>query len=1291
MTHRRPNEDMSDAGATMPADTAPRFLANGGEMGALMRSIDWSATPLGPVDEWSLTLRTMVSFLLANRFPLLLWWGPDYIQLYNDAYRPILGTKHPRSLGQPTRECWSEIWHIIGPLIDTPFHGGPATWMEDLELEINRHGFVEETHFTVAYSPVPDDTAPRGIGGVLATVHEITEKVIAARRVRVLRDLGARALAEARTANAACATSAEILAKHGRDVPFALLYLIDADGQRAHLAGAAGVEPGLPSSSVTVDLTDASGAGPWPLLDAIRSHEVQVVRGASETAVVAVIPSTVANRPAGVLVAGVSPRLALDEQYHSFFELLTAQLATAIANARAYEEERKRAEALAELDRAKTTFFSNVSHEFRTPLALMLGPLEDVISAPADALPGRRDDLALVHRNGLRLLRLVNTLLDFSRIEAGRVEASYEPVDFAMLTADLASGFRAATDKAGLRLTVDCPPLPHPVWVDRDMWEKIVLNLVSNAFKFTFEGEIAVRVRQESEHAVLTVQDTGTGIPDAELPRLFDRFHRVEGARGRTHEGTGIGLALVQELVKLHGGMVRAESTLGEGSRFTVSVPLGVAHLPSERLQATRTLVSTALGAQPYHEEALRWLPDAARADSLADIERDLLPIAPSRTEDADRAMILFADDNADMRHYVSRLLSPGYDVQTVGDGAAALAALRARRPDLLLSDVMMPMLDGFALVRAVRADPALADMPVILLSARAGQEARVDGLDVGADDYVIKPFSARELLARIASTLTMARSRQSFERRIAADLDAMTRLHEVGVRCARAESSLDECLLHILDAAMAITGADHGNVQLVDPVTGVLTIAVQRGAETPLVRQTPLVGNNGAPLGFISTHFATHQRLTDRELRLMDLLARQTADYLERRGTEASLRHMQAQLRAIVDDAPMGVYLVDGAFRIIEVNPTAREVFGDIPDLIGRDFDEVIHILWPKEFADEVVARFHHTLATGAPYSAPEWSEDREDRGRREYYEWQIHRLPLPDGSAGVVCYFREISARVRAREAIEAARAEAEAARRRADEANRAKSEFLAVMSHELRTPLNAIAGHAQLLHMGVHGALTDAQRDALNRIERSEQYLLALINDILNYAKLEAGRVEYRLEDVPLSPVVSDVVRIVEPQLAAKSLTVGMTIPPATTALVDRDKLVQILINLLSNAVKFTEPGGRVVIEIVGRDEHPENAPADTIFLRVRDTGIGVPREKQESIFDPFVQLNQSFTRSGHGTGLGLAISRDLARGMGGGLRVRSVQGAGAAFTLALPTRNVARDDTATVDLAHSTVSD
>jgi PAS domain S-box-containing protein len=425
-------------------------------------------------------------------------------------------------------------------------------------------------------------------------------------------------------------------------------------------------------------------------------------------------------------------------------------------------------ERLTEVDRLKTQFFANVSHEFRTPLTLMLGPLEDALANAHGRLPlGVAKDLAVSHRNALRLLKLVNTMLDFSRIEAGRIQASYQPTDLAALTAELASQFRSVCDKAGLRLIVECPPLPTSaqVYVDRDMWEKIVLNLMSNALKFTLAGHIDVRVDAADGHARLTVRDTGVGIPFDELPHMFERFHRVEDSRGRTYEGTGIGLALVQELVTLHGGTVRVDSVLGEGSTFTVTIPFGTDHLDPQRVGQAPEMASTAIAASAFVEEAWRWLPDESREPSE---EPTVAPVLASADPDprgghpaGQSARILWADDNADMRAYVSRLLSGRFDVQAVADGHAALEAARAHLPDLVLSDVMMPRLDGFGLLRALRADPRLRDVPIILLSARAGEESRLDGLEAGADDYLIKPFSARELVARVETHVKMSRLRR--------------------------------------------------------------------------------------------------------------------------------------------------------------------------------------------------------------------------------------------------------------------------------------------------------------------------------------------------------------------------------------------------------------------------------------------------------------------------------------------------------------------------------------------------
>jgi signal transduction histidine kinase/DNA-binding response OmpR family regulator len=388
----------------------------------------------------------------------------------------------------------------------------------------------------------------------------------------------------------------------------------------------------------------------------------------------------------------------------------------------------------------------------------MLGPVADVLGEVDRAVSDeQRERLDIAYRNGLRLQKLVNTLLDFSRIEAGRVQASYEAVDLARLTAELASNFRSACERAGIELVVDCPNLDEPSYVDPDMWEKIVLNLVSNAFKFTLTGSIEVTLRKSGEQVELKVSDTGVGIPPEELPRVFERFHRVPISKGRTQEGSGIGLALVRELVKLHGGNVTVASTLEKGTTFIVRLPRGKDHLPQERINAPRTVTSTSFGAAPFVSEALRWLPAAPGVNHDSSFSQK----TQRENTDERRFHILLADDNADMRDYVSRLLSDRYDVRAVADGQVAWSSIQERVPDLILSDVMMPVLDGFELLRRLRSNPKLREIPVVLLSARAGEEARIEGLEAAADDYIVKPFSARELLATVDAHLKTINIRQ--------------------------------------------------------------------------------------------------------------------------------------------------------------------------------------------------------------------------------------------------------------------------------------------------------------------------------------------------------------------------------------------------------------------------------------------------------------------------------------------------------------------------------------------------
>jgi len=734
--------------AAVPGDTA--FLAIPSSMAELIRSKDWAATPLGPIEQWPQSLRTVVSLCLASNFPINILWGPQAIQLYNDGYRVVCGEKHPSALGVDYRACWKSAWPAVGAAFEAASRG-TTSFLENQRMFLFRNGYLEETFFTFSTSPIRDESG--GIGGLFHPVTETTTTMLSERRTRAVRDLTA-SLGGAQVREDVFARTIATLAEFAFDLPFVLLYARDARDGVYRRVGHTGLAA---SGALAPDVLDPAA---WPLA---QDGPMRTTTGLAALAAGApcgpydeapdagfAVPvwHTGTSEPVAVLVTAASARLPLNEVYRGFFELVGAAFGAGLGRVMRLEEERERLANMAALDRAKTQFFSNVSHEFRTPLTLMLGPLEEVLDGvELDARP--RALLGIAQRNAQRLLKLVNGLLDFTRMEEGRGAAVFAATDLARLTADLASNFRAACERVGLVLDVACPPLGAPVWIDRDSWEKIVLNLLSNAFKFTLEGTIRVSLGQEGASAVLRVADSGVGIPADHVGRVFERFHRVDGQRGRSVEGTGIGLALVREMVALHGGAIEVDSQEGTGTTFTVRLPFGHAHLPAPQVTLAPVALAPSTRAMPFVDEALRWLPDGAAAPAG-------IPVAGSGT-------ILLADDNADMRAYVERVLQEaGYAVMTVPNGAAALDALRqGPLPDLLLSDVMMPEMDGFALLDAVRADPIASELVVILLSARAGQEARVQGLQAGADDYLVKPFSARELIARVDGAVKLARLRK--------------------------------------------------------------------------------------------------------------------------------------------------------------------------------------------------------------------------------------------------------------------------------------------------------------------------------------------------------------------------------------------------------------------------------------------------------------------------------------------------------------------------------------------------
>jgi len=740
-------------------------------MGQRIREFDWSGTPLGPLDSWPQSLRTCVRIMLTSRQPIWIGWGKELIKLYNDPYKAIVGGKHPWALGKPASVVWKEIWMDIGPMLDTVMEKDEGTYVESRLLIMERNGYPEETYYTFSYTPITGDEG--GTAGMICFNSDDTGRIQGERQLRTLMQLGSR-LTDPKSNQDVINRTLRVLKDNPQDFPFVEFRLV---GEEAEL---------FPDCQMAVTHRRPQ------VIEGMDKRVADMTVGAWEippnTGVILPVFHPVTREAYGYLVVGINPYRLPDEKYMGFFSLVSDQIAGSLADLNALAAERERSEALMEIDRAKTIFFSNISHEFRTPLTLLLGPIQDLLNDP-EAKEVNRYRMGVAYRNVLRMQKLVNTLLDFSRIEAGRMDARYSRVDIVAFTRELVSSFRSAIEKAGMQLLLSSGPITGEVYVDVDQWEQIMLNLISNALKYTQEGSIAVYIEQVGDELQVRVSDTGVGIPEDQLGRIFDRFHRVESVHGRSQEGTGIGLAMVKELVRMHQGTISVRSQLGRGSTFIIAIPMGRKHLPADKI-VEPTIVGLKY-AESFVTEAMKWLPDSD--DSVVDggewgiaeakvVERVsggeyVGEVAEEALVDimTEGGTVLLADDNADMREYVQRLLSRQFVVITAMDGEDAYNKVLEYRPDLLLTDVMMPRLDGFGLLAKIRSHPEVRHMPVIILSARAGEEAKVEGLEAGADDYLIKPFTARELLARVDANIRIARSRSEHARMLEQEVRRQT------------------------------------------------------------------------------------------------------------------------------------------------------------------------------------------------------------------------------------------------------------------------------------------------------------------------------------------------------------------------------------------------------------------------------------------------------------------------------------------------------------------------------------
>jgi PAS domain S-box-containing protein len=1253
------------------------FLSGGGEMGERIRSFDWAATALGPIAQWPQSLRSAVSILLPSKAQIAMFWGPDLVTIYNDAYRPVFGAKHPSALGRPIRDAWDELWRAgLKELFDGVLQTGEAFWAQDLPFFMERHGYLEETYFDVSYDPVRDESGR--VGGVFCIVSEKTGRVLGERRLRTLRDL-ARVATQAHTIPDTFLQVASVLRANPQDIPFGQLYASgDADPQLMQSWGldaehapqpSAGwlVHPEMTLVPAAAVLGGEFACGVWP--EPLREVVVTPLAGAGD-------------RPHGWLVCGVSARRAFDEDYRDFLAMVASGIAAALDSAHRSEDERRRAEMLAQIDRAKTAFFSNVSHEFRTPLTLLMGPVSDALADAARPLdPVHRERLEMARRSALRLEKLVNSLLDFARIEAGRANATYVATDLASFTAELASSFRSAMEKAGLGFEVDCPPSREPAYVDRDMWEKLVLNLLSNAFKFTFEGEVLVSLHEVGDGFQLRVRDTGVGIPREALPRMFERFYRVESTRSRTHEGSGIGLALVQELARLHGGRVTVESVQGKGTCFTVTIPAGMAHLDPDRVGQVSGQASTAVRARAFADEAARWLP-------VHEVRNPQRGAAQGR--------IVLADDNADMRQYLGNLLSPTYDVELVDDGQAALDAVRARGADLVISDVMMPVMDGIALVRALRGDPATAEIPVMLLSARAGEEARIEGLDAGSDDYLEKPFSAHELMARVAARIEIARLRRDAAREIAkreGQLRAVTQhapvmllhidregryLFANDVAAARYGRRPEDLPGRKLSEVLPEETYRRIEPYVLEALQGRCVEFDERldypvaGARWVHGSYVPQRDARGDPDGFV----AVVQDITDRKN--AELKVQQEAKRFEKLNEVGLSLAGESDLERIVQAVTDAATSLSGA------------EFGAFFYNVVKPDNESYMLYTISGVPRERFARFpmpRNTEVFGPTFRG-EGIVRVDDITRDPRYGRNAPHAGMPKGHLPVCSYlavpvfsrsgevlgglffghaepgrFNEAAERTvagiaaQAAVAIDNARLHEQRLRLIGElqEADRLKDEFIATLSHELRNPLAPLRSGLQVLELDAGSA----RKDLIPMMTRQVNQLVRLVDDLLEVARINRGTLALRKEKVELHAIVRHAVEASAPMLNDRGHELVLSLSGGKTWIdADPARISQVLSNLLSNAARYTDPHGRIEVRswIDGGWAH----------VSVTDTGMGFEPGEGSRLFEMFVRGQRS-----QGLGIGLALARRLAEMHGGTLSGASAgAGRGATFTLSLP---------------------
>ncbi|KAA1080835.1 hypothetical protein PGT21_023090 [Puccinia graminis f. sp. tritici] len=1290
------NSSLSTCHPRETGDSLFRQALMASSTGQLILELDWQNTPIGPIETWSPTLRSMVTLILASPYRMSLLWGDECVMLYNDAYVRTCGLKHPSLLGQSGAHGWAELWADLGDIADSVLQGDVYTVYDSLLFfdrdPDNPNGIrKEESYHSFSWIPVRGPTGE--VEGILNPSFETTLRVIAERRLGSLRDLVQITLMS-RTRISYQERCLESLAKNPYDLPFVIMYSCESkkNGRKGpasadesvseasgcwinlqlRLAGTVGVPKGHPSAAEQIQFNiqihgsssqcggsahssstpghsaDNKSSSPssvgsqitmhtevtdddnvvWPLREACtfrkpiyiaqlgdraKGFETRGWPDQTRSAVVMPVSTSEDSAPLGVIVFGLSPRLNWTEAYALFLNLLTRQFSTGLSTVIGHEEEAQRLEDLAALDRAKTTFFTNISHELRTPLTLIVGPISMILES-SDISPAARERLKVVERNTQRLINLVNQLLDLSRFEAGKMVARFRGTDVSKMTANLAALFRSAMHKNQLNFIVDCPDTTRRVWVDHDFFEKVVFNILSNSMKFTPKGgQVKLEVRYDSNNCYLICSDSGRGIKPEELPRIFERFHRAEESQGA--EGTGIGLALVQDIIKLHCGMLDVESHVGRGSKFTITFRLGTAHLPPDSLDLSTESEIDEFNDRVIASNARRWILGEAEP-----IRTLLLDLSPSNSETSSSrgsaelplatinegvlstagSTVLIADDNSDMRAFLKSVLSRYYNVVEAVDGQQAYQLAKLNRPDILVSDVMMPGMDGFELLRRLKADSDTAGMSVILLSARAGSESRIEGLAEGADDYLVKPFEAKELVARVNTHLQIAKMRQRLEGAVATRTQLL-----------RENEQKYRDLYHTFEV-----------ISMLSPV-GIFQLSP-----------------NGQ-ITFANNAFHSQCKLTQGEPLSLWMNCIHSLDRKQIEETfELSIRSRQP---------------IKGEFR-------------------WRDGSWCFYELTPYYKEDD---GFEGYLGSTTDVTERKESEQKQ----------------------------------------LEAAEARA----RDAEESKRQQEAFIDMTSHEIRNPLHGIHQAAELLYSSLkllHGVVENSHQisgpdlvqfrneirediDAIESIQLCASHQSRIADDIINVSKLSMGLLTTIKTDFDLVGRVREVLSMYLIEAQQKSvdlkLQIGEGLEITHYICADPNRLAQVIINFLSNALRYTSnsegprsvtvrvdvftkcPEPRPHVRRIGslRAEVDAVAPEDLVYAKVsvQDTARGLSPEELSKLFSRFVQANPTQDQYG-GSGLGLYVSHRLIENHGGFIEVMSTKGQGSVFSFVIPTKRSVR---------------